>query len=82
MNRATWKAMNRLELTIIPVKEKTYGLQKEHIVSHDFVLKPDEIVVHFDDASRDVYKRVKGSTYWRCVGLKGYEFAILVKLSL
>lgn len=82
MNRATWKAQNRLELTIISVKQQIPTFKNEHVVSHDFLLKPDTIVIYSDDTTKDVYKRIKDSCYWRCVGLRGYEFSILVKLSL
>ena len=83
MNKATWKAINKLELVIQPVKQKVPKVfKREHVISHDFVLRPDYIRIQVDDVTRDEYRRVKDSCYWRLVGLRGYEFAILVRLSL
>lgn len=84
MNKSTRNSINKLELTVIPVDgcRRVFKKEHEHVISHDFILKPDHITVVHDDTSKDVYKRVKDSVYWRCVGLRNCKFAILVRLHL
>ncbi len=75
---------NRLEITVIPVKQKkpTFKKTGEHTISSQFIIKPNYIKIWQDDTTVDVYKRIKGSCYWKCVGLPGYEFAIISRLSI
>jgi hypothetical protein len=75
---------NRLDMTIVPIKQKEKIFKKtgEHYYGRDFVIKLNYIKIWLDDTSVDVYKRIKGSCYWSCVGLSGYEFALLLHLSI
>ena len=75
---------NRLEITVIPIKQKepVFNKRGEYFVRNNFLIKPNYIKIHLDDTTIVVYKRIKGSCYWRCVGLPGYEFALIVRLSI
>jgi hypothetical protein len=74
---------NKLEITVIQVKPSCKkGDKVEHYKSEKFVIRPDYIKLYQDDVTVDVYKRIKNSCYWRCVGLKGYELAIIARLSI
>jgi len=75
---------NRIEISVLPIKQKdsTFKKKGEHIVGSKFVIKPDYIKIWSDDITVDLFKRIKGSCYWRCVGLPGYQFAIIVRLSI
>lgn len=75
---------NKLYLTAIPVKQKDPIFKKkgEYSVGTNFVIKPDYIKIYQDEMTVDVYKRIKDSAYWKCVGLPGYEFALIVHLSI
>lgn len=83
MNAATKKALNNVEITIVPVKQPKVMFDIEHLKVENFIIKPNYIKIWHDDVTIDVYKRIKDSCYWRCVGLKGkYEFALLVKVHI
>jgi len=74
---------NKLEITVIQIKPPSPRNDKvEHYKSENFVIKPDYIKLYQDDTTIDVYKRIKNSCYWRCVGLKGYELAIIARVSI
>jgi len=74
---------NKLELTVIQIKPVCKKCDKvEYYKSEEFIIKPDYIKIYQDDVSVDVYRRIKNSCYWRCVGLKGYEFAIIARVSI
>jgi hypothetical protein len=78
------KPLPRLDITVVTVKQPKKGKmdKPEHYYTDDFVIKPDCIKVNQDDTTSDVYKRIPGSCYWRCVGLPDYQFALLVNLSI
>jgi hypothetical protein len=91
MNKATLKHMNQLEICLIPIKQPTPTFRKkgETCIYYgcpeydDWVIKPNYIKVwEGDDSPCTVYKRIKNSCYWRIVGLKGYEFALIVRLGI
>lgn len=75
---------NRLDITIVPIKQPqpTFKKKGEHYYGDQFIIKPDYIKIWQDDITVDVYKRIKNSCYWRIVGLKGYVFHLLIKLSM
>jgi len=82
---------NRLEITVIPIKQKepTFKEKGETSIYYgrpeydEWIIKPNYIKVREDDSSPNtVYKRIKNSGFWRCVGLPGYEFALIVRLSI
>ncbi len=83
--------LNKLEIKIVPIKqpEPTFNKKGENYIYYgrpeydDWVIKPDYISVREDDSSpRTVYRRIKNSTYWKIVGLKDYEFALIASLSI
>ena len=85
------KYRNRLEINLIPIKQprKTFNPKGETSVYYgileydEWIIKPDYIKVREDDSSPStLYRRIKDSCYWRIVGLPGYEFALIVRLSI
>jgi len=85
MNKSNEKILRHLEITMIPVKQpqKTFNPKGETQSYYDWILKPHYIKAYIDDCNGwDVYKRIKDSCYWRIPGLKGYEFALIVRLNV